>query len=136
MDRSLAKWPKVRAELVLSIAEAATLREPGISQLRLGEVFIANKISPRRRALPTAPLVRSRTIRRVNLRDSALCGLPTLAVYKVSFRGRTVLPAHEQLRTIVLHTRSGHLNRELSQSSIRNRCGFQQQRLLLSLRFY
>ena len=40
--------------------------------LRLGEAFVANGISPRRRSSSRLKLVRSRTIRRVNLRDSLL----------------------------------------------------------------
>ena len=40
--------------------------------LRLDVAFVANGISPRRRSLLRLNLVRSRTIRRVNLRDSRM----------------------------------------------------------------
>jgi hypothetical protein len=38
--------------------------------LRLGEAYAANHLSPRRYSSPRLKLVRNRTIRRVNLRDS------------------------------------------------------------------
>ena len=40
--------------------------------LRLGEAFVANGISPRRFPSPLLKLVKSPTIRRVNLRDSRI----------------------------------------------------------------
>jgi hypothetical protein len=40
--------------------------------LRLGEAYAANHLSPRRHSSPRLKLVRSRTIRSVNLRDSRM----------------------------------------------------------------